>query len=114
MIWKENKEISWSSRWDLYLQLQDAGSPGEKAHWLSISNCIVSVVFLILSIFWILMNRVQKDAYLYSIATTGTDEEMLNENEKTYCDRGWHNVSNDVFRAPSQPLILSVTCGTVS
>ena len=56
------------------------------------------------------MNRVQKDAYLYSIATTGTDEEMLNENEKTYCDRGWHNVSNDVFRAPSQPLILSNAC----
>jgi transmembrane 9 superfamily protein 2/4 len=102
--WTENSEVSWGSRWDIYLSMNN-GVPN-KIHWLSISNSLVIVFVLTTMIAAILARALRRDMERYS--KVSTDEER-NEDMEEF---GWKLVHADVFRPPSHPLMLSVFCGS--
>lgn len=105
VIWTENKEVSWASRWDIYLSMNNAFP--DKIHWLSVSNSLVIVLVLTTMIAAILARNLRRDYDRYSRVST-SDEERNEDLEET----GWKLVHADVFRPPSYPMMFSVFCGT--
>jgi transmembrane 9 superfamily protein 2/4 len=104
VIWKENKDVVWASRWDIYLNMND-GIPN-KVHWLSISNSLVIVFVLTSMIAAILVRNLRRDYDRY--AKVATDEEKSEDQEEF----GWKLVHADVFRPPSHPMLLAVCVGS--
>jgi len=105
VTWKENDDLHWASRWDIYLSMDNA-IPA-KVHWLSIANSIVIVTVLSAMIIAILLRNLRQDLARYN--RLATDEEKADDLE----EKGWKLVHADVFRPPSfSPLLLSVCCGT--
>ena len=105
VIWTENKQLHWASRWDVYLSMDNAVPA--KVHWLSIANSLVIVVVLSAMIGAILVRNLRRDFNRYN--RLATDEEKAEDMEEF----GWKLVHADVFRPPSfSPLLMSVCCGT--
>lgn len=105
VIWTENKDLHWASRWDVYLSMDNA-IPA-KVHWLSIANSLVIVIVLSAMIAAILVRNLRRDFSRYN--RLATDEEKAEDLEEF----GWKLVHADVFRPPSfSPLLLAVCCGT--
>jgi len=105
VTWKENKDLKWASRWDIYLSMDNA-IPA-KVHWLSIANSLVIVGVLSAMIAAILVRNLRCNSSKYS--RLGTDV----ENAEDLKEFGWKSVHADVFRPPSfSPLLLSCACGT--
>jgi transmembrane 9 superfamily protein 2/4 len=102
--WTENKEVSWASRWDIYLNM-DNGIPS-KVHWLSISNSLVIVFVLTSMIAAILVRNLRRDYDRY--ARVPTDEEKSEDQEEF----GWKLVHADIFRPPKHPMMLAVGIGS--
>eukprot|EP00551_Chaetoceros_affinis_P011039 CAMPEP_0203663036 /NCGR_PEP_ID=MMETSP0090-20130426/784_1 /ASSEMBLY_ACC=CAM_ASM_001088 /TAXON_ID=426623 /ORGANISM="Chaetoceros affinis, Strain CCMP159" /LENGTH=666 /DNA_ID=CAMNT_0050525899 /DNA_START=42 /DNA_END=2042 /DNA_ORIENTATION=+ len=105
VIWKENKEVSWASRWDIYLSMNNAFP--DKVHWLSVTNSLVIVLVLTTMIAAILVRNLRRDYDRYSRVST-SDVERNEDLEET----GWKLVHADVFRPPSYPMMISVFVGT--
>lgn len=104
VIWKENKEVSWASRWDIYLSMNDAVP--DKIHWFSITNSLSVVFVLSVVLICILLKNLRSDYERYS--KVFLDEEQDEGME----DFGWKLVHADVFRAPAYPMTMAVFCGT--
>jgi transmembrane 9 superfamily protein 2/4 len=105
VIWTENSDLHWASRWDIYLSMDDA-IPA-KVHWLSIANSLVIVFVLSAMIAAILVRNLRRDYARYN--KLATDEEKAEDLEEF----GWKLVHADVFRPPSfSPMLLAVCCGT--
>lgn len=105
VIWTENKELHWASRWDVYLSMDNA-IPA-RVHWLSIANSLVIVIVLSAMIAAILVRNLRRDFSRYN--QLASDEEKAEDLEEF----GWKLVHADVFRPPSfSPLMLAVACGT--
>ena len=105
VIWKENPDLHWASRWDIYLSMNNA-IPA-KVHWLNIANSLVVVFVLSAMIAAILVRNLRRDYARYN--KLATDEEKAEDLEEF----GWKLVHADVFRPPSfSPMLLSVCCGT--
>jgi transmembrane 9 superfamily protein 2/4 len=105
VIWIENKELKWASRWDVYLTMDNAVPA--KVHWLSIANSLVIVFVLSAMIVAILVRNLARDINRYN--KVPMDEEARAEELEEY---GWKLVHSDVFRPPARPMLLSVACGT--
>jgi len=105
VTWKENKELHWASRWDIYLSM--GGFIPAKVHWLSIANSLVIVFVLSAMIAAILVRNLRRDYARYN--KLATDEEKAEDLEEF----GWKLVHADVFRPPTySPLLMAVCCGT--
>ena len=104
VIWTENKELHWSTRWDIYLSM-DHAVPA-RVHWLSIANSLIIVIVLSAMIAAILVRNLHRDISRYN--RVATDEERAEELE----EYGWKLVHADVFRSPSHPMLLAVATGT--
>lgn len=105
VIWEENPDLHWASRWDIYLSMNDA-IPAN-VHWYSIANSLVIVCVLSAMIITILLKNLRKDLARYNKLATDEEKEDWEE------EKGWKLVHADVFRPPSfSPLLLSVCCGT--
>jgi len=105
VIWEENLDLKWASRWDIYLNMDEAIPT--KLHWSNIFNSFVLVIILTSLIASILLKSLRRDISRYN--RIPTDEEKAVEQE----DFGWKLVHADVFRAPRfSPLLLSVLAGT--
>jgi transmembrane 9 superfamily protein 2/4 len=103
--WELNAEVKWASRWDIYLNMDNAVPA--KVHWLSIANSLGIVFVLSAMIAATLIHNVPRDIARYN--RLATDEETA-EGLKEY---GWKFVHADVFRPPTfSPLLLAVACGT--
>jgi transmembrane 9 superfamily member 2/4 len=101
VIWIEDPTTAWSTRWDIYLNMNGA-VPG-RVHWISIANSLVIVVVLSSMIVVIVMRDINRYNKL------AKDEETAGDME----DYGWRLVHADVFRPPTaSPLLLAVMCGT--
>lgn len=100
VIW-QHSEIPWSSRWDLYLT---ASNPNDRVHWFSISNSILIVMFLSITIATILVRALRKDIAQYN------DSASLEDARE---ESGWKLVHGDVFRPPVfSPMLFSVFLGS--
>jgi transmembrane 9 superfamily protein 2/4 len=105
VIWIQNDDLHWASRWDIYLSMD--GAIPAKVHWLSIANSLVIVTVLSAMIIAILLRNLRQDLARYN--RLATDEEKADDLE----EKGWKLVHADVFRPPSTaPLFLCVCCGT--
>ena len=101
---------AWATRWDKYLHVFDP-----KIHWFSLINSAVIVVFLTITVVSILLRALRKDIQRYNrldsinlddlSGTSAAIEDGVQE------DSGWKLVHGDVFRTPTNPLILSVFLG---
>merc|ERR1712038_107703 len=105
VIWKENKEVSWASRWDIYLSMNNAFP--DKVHWLSVTNSLVIIFVLTTMIAAILVRNLRRDYDRYSRVST-SDTERNEDLEES----GWKLVHADVFRPPNYPMMISVFVGT--
>jgi transmembrane 9 superfamily member 2/4 len=106
VYWKENLDLKWASRWDVYLNM-DNQIPA-KVHWLSIANSMVIVFVLSAMIAAILVRNLHRDINRYN--KVAMDEEARAEELEEY---GWKLVHADVFRPPSfSPMFLAICCGT--
>jgi len=108
VIWRES-DISWSSRWDIYLT-EDNLVPNQ-VHWYSITNSLLVVIFLSLLIVSIIIRNIRRDIAGYEAMEALTDEEKVEEQEES----GWKLIHADVFRSPSScPMLFAVMIGTGS
>jgi transmembrane 9 superfamily member 2/4 len=105
VIWTEDQNTTWATRWDVYLSMN--GAVPAKVHWMSIFNSLVIVVVLSVMIAAILVRNLRRDFARYN--KLATDEEKAEDLEEF----GWKLVHADVFRPPSSyPMLLAVACGT--
>jgi transmembrane 9 superfamily protein 2/4 len=101
VIWIENIELEWTSRWDIYLTMDNA-IPAE-AHWFPIYSSF-GILFVLSGFMVAHLNR---DIAGYKKLVT--DEEEAADREEF----GWKAIHADVFRPPAfSPILLSVACGT--
>nr|CAD7408804.1 unnamed protein product [Timema poppensis] len=90
--------ISWASRWDIYLGMNDV-----QIHWFSIINSLVVVFFLSGILTMIMVRTLRKDIARYN-ADEGPEEAI----EET----GWKLVHGDVFRPPRYPRLFAAIIGS--
>lgn len=107
VIWTENMDLQWSSRWHIYLTMDN--SIPAAIHWFSIWNSFVLVIMLSAMVATILVRNLHRDFKYYKRLVT--DEEKA----ESIIEFSWKLVHADVFRAPTfSPLLLAVCCGTGS
>ena len=104
VVWIENKELKWASRWDVYLSMGNRYK--DDVHWFSIVNSLLIVLFLTMMVAMIMMRTLYRDLQRYN--RIPTDEEKAEEKEES----GWKLVHADVFRAPPASMLFSVMVGT--
>ncbi|XP_049963026.1 transmembrane 9 superfamily member 4 [Schistocerca serialis cubense] len=95
--WKAS-EISWASRWDIYLGMNDV-----QIHWFSIVNSLVVVLFLSGILTMIMVRTLRRDIARYN-ADEGPDE--------TIEETGWKLVHGDVFRPPRYSRLFAAVIGS--
>jgi transmembrane 9 superfamily member 2/4 len=106
VIWIENKDLLWASRWDVYLNM-DNMIPAQ-VHWYSILNSIVLVILLLVLIVVCVVRNLRRDMNRYN--EVAADEGACSE-EVQECDG--NSLYASVFRPPSfSPMLLAVGCGT--
>ncbi|KAM7212999.1 Nonaspanin (TM9SF), partial [Rhypophila decipiens] len=101
---------AWATRWDKYLHVIDP-----KIHWFSLINSSVIVVFLVLTVMSVLIRALKKDIARYNRLDQIELEDMNGTSaleDGVQEDSGWKLVHGDVFRTPSNPLLLSVFLGS--
>ncbi|ODQ57613.1 hypothetical protein WICANDRAFT_64962 [Wickerhamomyces anomalus NRRL Y-366-8] len=108
VYWREEDKVSWSERWNLYYtgEVND-----DHIHWLSLINSLVLVSFLSAVVGVVLLRTLNRDIQTYNssnidIATGNIDIES--DKSDNFNNSGWKLISNDVFRKPKRPLLLSI------
>lgn len=97
VVWRESP-ISWASRWDTYLAMNDV-----QIHWFSIINSLVVVFFLSGILTMIMIRTLRRDIAMYN-----TDDNY----EDTLEETGWKLVHGDVFRPPKHPRLFAAVVGS--
>ncbi|KAF8893778.1 hypothetical protein BD779DRAFT_1435639 [Infundibulicybe gibba] len=96
ITWNESA-TPWATRWDNYLHIFDP-----RIHWFSLVNSLIIVVFLCVMVSMILLKTVSRDISRYNAIDLSEDVQE---------DWGWKLVHGEVFRTPTNPMILSVMVG---
>ncbi|TBU45895.1 endosomal P24A protein [Dichomitus squalens] len=96
VMWNES-DTPWATRWDNYLHIFDP-----RIHWFSLINSIIVVVLLCLMVSMILLRTVSRDISRYNAIDLSEDVQE---------DWGWKLVHGEVFRAPRNPMVLSILVG---
>ncbi|KAG9298808.1 hypothetical protein G9A89_015829 [Geosiphon pyriformis] len=89
---------AWATRWDNYLHVFDP-----RIHWFSLVNSVVIVLFLTGMVAMILLRALHKDISRYN---------QIDAQEDVQDDFGWKLVHGDVFRPPSNSILLAVLLGS--
>lgn len=98
VYWRKSP-TPWATRWDKYLHVRDAN-----IHWYFLINSTIIVIFLTGSVGMVLLRTLRKDIARYN--QLDLTEEDVQE------DSGWKLIHGDVFRPPSNPMLLSVFLGS--
>jgi transmembrane 9 superfamily protein 2/4 len=105
VIWTETREVSWASRWDIYLYM-DYAVPNS-VHWMSLANSVVLFMILLAILATALVRCFRKERNQYN--SLATDDESARQVE----NHGWIAVRGDVFRPPTfLPTVFAAICGT--
>jgi transmembrane 9 superfamily protein 2/4 len=109
VYWRPS-ETAWATRWDKYLQVYDP-----KIHWFSLVNSAIVVIFLSLTVMSTLWRALKKDIARYnrldSINLDDLSGAAATMDDGVQEDSGWKLVHGDVFRTPTNSLMLSVFLG---
>jgi transmembrane 9 superfamily protein 2/4 len=105
VIWVENRDLYWSSRWDIYMSMDNAVP--DKVRWVSLANSAIVCVVLLAILVTALVCCLRKERNQYnSLETDEEDSEYVEQH-------GWIAVRGNVFRPPSfLPSVFAVICGT--
>ena len=106
VIWREDKNLKWSARWDAYLNIKNKSAA--RFRWFSITRKMIIVFILSGLVAVVLVRNLRNDVARYNAVPMDEEEraEVLEE-------FGWKLVHSDVFRPPTtSPMILAVCCGT--
>jgi transmembrane 9 superfamily protein 2/4 len=104
VYWREDKDISWSDRWNLFFKSE---VDSKEIHWLSLINSLVLVAFLSAVVAAVLLRTLNRDIQTYNNLDVAT-KDIAVETDKNDFSSGWKLISDDVFREPSRPLLLSL------
>jgi transmembrane 9 superfamily protein 2/4 len=105
VIWTEDRDLYWSSRWDIYLRMDNAIP--YQVHWYSLANSAKVCVILLAILLSGLVFCLRRERNLYNALET--DEECSEYVEQ----HGWIAIRGNVFRPPSfLPSVFAVICGT--
>ncbi|CAI4047407.1 hypothetical protein SUVZ_12G1370 [Saccharomyces uvarum] len=94
----EESSTSWATRWDKYLHVYDPS-----IQWFSLINFSLVVVLLSSVVIHSLLRALKSDFARYN---------ELNLDDDFQEDSGWKLSHGDVFRSPSQSLMLSILVGS--
>jgi hypothetical protein len=89
VIWIENTELQWSSRWDIYLNMDNAIP--DMVHWMSLANSAIVCAVLLGILVTGLMCCLRNERNQYN--SLETDEECAEYEEQ----HGWIGVRGDVL-----------------
>ncbi|XP_065888892.1 transmembrane 9 superfamily member 2-like [Dysidea avara] len=95
----ELEGVRWASRWDYILN----SLPHTNIQWFSLLNSIVITIFLSAMVAMVLLRSLHRDIMRYNQAESAEDIQE---------DFGWKLVHGDVFRPPTNIMLLSVSAGT--
>ena len=97
----------WATRWDELLEM----TPEDyEMNWFAIVNSIAITTMLSFAVAVILLRAVKRDFALYNELDAQLQDEENIESEVFVT--GWKVVARDVFRPPSNPVLLSIIAGT--
>lgn len=88
----------WATRWDKYLHVFDP-----KIQWFSLINVSLVVLSLSFIMSHILIRALKNDIQKYN--EINLDDDVIDE-------MGWKLIHGDIFRPPSNPMLLSVLIGS--
>lgn len=88
----------WATRWDKYLHVYDP-----KIQWFSLFNFSLIVIFLSIIMSHVLFKTLRNDIQKYN--EINLDDDVIDQ-------MGWKLIYGDVFRAPKNPMLLSVLIGS--
>lgn len=91
-------ETPWATRWDKYLHVYDPN-----IQWFALVNFAVVVLILSFIMSHVLITNVKKDLQKYN--NLSLDDDIVDE-------MGWKLIYGDVFRAPKNPMLLSILVGS--
>lgn len=94
----EESSTAWATRWDKYLHVYDP-----KIQWVSLINFSLVVVILGIIMAHILVSTLKNDIVKYN---------EVNLDDDVAYESGWKLVYGDVFRSPSNRMLLSVLIGS--
>jgi transmembrane 9 superfamily member 2/4 len=110
-VWWRPSTTAWATRWDKYLHVYDP-----RIQWFSLVTSAIIVTFLAGMVAAILVRALRKDIARYNrldqldlADLSGTSAQVEDGVQE---DSGWKLVHGDVFRAPTQPLLLSIFVGS--
>jgi len=98
-VYWRSSPTPWATRWDKYLHVRDT-----HIHWYFLINSTIIVIFLTGSVGMVLLRTLRKDIARYN--QLDLTEEDVQE------DSGWKLIHGDVFRPPSNPMLLSIFLGS--
>lgn len=91
-------EVAWATRWDKYLHVYDP-----KIQWFALVNFSLIVIILTFIMSQVLFKSLRNDIQKYN--EINLDDDVIDE-------MGWKLIYGDVFRAPENPMLLSVLVGS--
>lgn len=94
----DESETAWATRWDKYLHVYDP-----KIQWVSLINFSLVVIILAIIMAHILVSTLKNDIIKYN---------EVNLDDDVAYESGWKLVYGDVFRSPSNRMLLSVLVGS--
>jgi hypothetical protein len=94
----QESDIKWASRWDAYLSMTD-----DQARWFSIVNSPVTLIGLSVAMAMTMLRSLHRDIFRYSQLETQNEAQV---------ETGWKLVHGDVFRPPSNPVLLCAYAGS--
>jgi transmembrane 9 superfamily protein 2/4 len=113
VIWIEDTDTEWSNRWDVYMKTAHAGV--SENFWVFVLRHILVVLVssaIISAMFVQNFQRILSRYHLLPKNDREEEEEIEDEVADGHCLTGWRVLHEDVFRPPSQPMLLAILCGT--
>ncbi|CDK27824.1 unnamed protein product [Kuraishia capsulata CBS 1993] len=111
VYWREQFDLSWKDRWNLYFAGEGDQS---KMHWFSLVNSVVVILFLSTVVGAVLIRTLSKDissvrsSSYYNSRESHTVKDLPDDIIAVKPTTGWRSIENDVFITPTRPLLLSV------
>lgn len=106
VIWKENQDTQWASRWQIYLSMD--GAVPAQVHWFFITNSLFVALTLSGLVAIILVRNVHR-----SMVEEEDGENAEAETRESLEDKGYALVHVDYFNPPDRdPFLLALCCGT--
>lgn len=100
VFWKEENNVEWASRWDLYFaDMEESGS----VHWLQILNSMVIAMLLSIVVAIIMLRTLSRDIQNYNSSKADPESKKppTREDDEALEDTtGWKLLHGDVFRPP--------------